>query len=201
MCQENTVVYPPLSERELNGAKIAKKVAKEGMVLLDNHENTLPLTPGPICLFGSGAVRTLRGGTGSGDPFNGGLLGGGDVNVDLSPRYHIQLIPALKKLGFSIANEEYLKEIGKRYDAAYKNQTERVMSTFVYPEEALSEKNVRQMAEDIQTAILVISRNSGEGHDRKRENDYELSLTEKENAALIRRGCNSADRAVRTGMR
>ena len=171
MCQENAVVYPPLSERELNGAKIAKKAAKEGMVLLDNHENILPLTPGPICLFGNGAVRTIRGGTGSGDPFNGGLLGGGDVNVDLSPRYHIQLIPALKKLGFSIANEEYLKEIGKRYDAAYRNQTERVMSTFVYPEEALSEKNVRQMAEDIQTAILVISRNSGEGHDRKLENE------------------------------
>lgn len=187
MCQENAVVYPPLSERELNGAKIAKKAAKEGMVLLDNHENILPLTPGPICLFGNGAVRTIRGGTGSGDPFNGGLLGGGDVNVDLSPRYHIQLIPALKKLGFSIANEEYLKEIGKRYDAAYRNQTERVMSTFVYPEEALSEKNVRQMAEDIQTAILVISRNSGEGHDRKLENDYDLSSVEKENAALIRR--------------
>ena len=60
MCQENTVVYPPLSERELNGAKIAKKVAKEGMVLLDNHENTLPLTPGPIWLSGRSGEEPVQ---------------------------------------------------------------------------------------------------------------------------------------------
>ena len=184
---ENRVVYPPLSERELRGAEIAKKAAMEGMVLLDNHQNALPLEPGPICLFGNGAVRTIRGGTGSGDPFNGGLLGGGDVNVDLSPRYHIQLMPALKKLGFSIVNEEHLAEIGKQYDEAYSNQTERVMATFKYPEEALAEKQISELAEETRTAVLVISRNSGEGHDRTLEDDYNLSAVEKENAAIIRR--------------
>ena len=30
---------------------------------------------------GNGAARTIRGGTGSGDPFNGGLSGGGDQDV------------------------------------------------------------------------------------------------------------------------
>ena len=40
--------------------------AKDGMVLLRNRAHALPLTPGAICLFGNGAVRTVRGGTGSG---------------------------------------------------------------------------------------------------------------------------------------
>ncbi len=79
---DHTTIYPPLSRWELDGAAISKKAAKDGMVLLRNRAHALPLTPGAICLFGNGAVRTVRGGTGSGDPFNGGLSGGGDVHVE-----------------------------------------------------------------------------------------------------------------------
>ena len=52
------------------------------MVLLENKDQTLPIKENTIALFGNGAVRTVRGGTGSGDPFNGGLSGGGDALVD-----------------------------------------------------------------------------------------------------------------------
>ena len=71
-----------MSERERENAEIAYQTAAAGMVLLENN-GVLPLKEkGKIALFGTGAVRTVRGGTGSGDPFNGGLSGGGNVFVD-----------------------------------------------------------------------------------------------------------------------
>ena len=79
-------VFPPMSERETNGAEISRHAAAEGMVLLKNDNAVLPLASGQtVALFGNGAARTVRGGTGSGDPFNGGLSGGGDANINLSP--------------------------------------------------------------------------------------------------------------------
>ena len=184
---DSTILYPPLSEREIQGAAISKKAAVDGMVLLVNREGTLPLNPGPVCLFGVGAVRTIRGGTGSGDPFNGGLTGGGDANVDLSPRYHIQLLPAMQRAGFTVLNEKQLQAIGERYDEGLRNMKERVMATFSLPEEALSERQLEAWRASTDTAICVISRNSGEGNDRRVEDDYNLSCVEKDNLALLRR--------------
>ena len=183
----NTAVYPPLSEREIAGAAISKKAAKEGMVLLRNRNRTLPLKPGAICLFGNGAARTIRGGTGSGDPFNGGLIGGGDWNVDLSLRYHIQLLPAMKEQGFTILNEAQLLKFGERYDEALLKMEERVMASVMLPEEQITEADAAGYAASTDTAICVISRNSGEGRDRKVEDDFNLSETEKENLKLLRK--------------
>ena len=183
----NTAVYPPLSEREIAGASISQKAAKEGMVLLRNRNRTLPLEPGAICLFGNGAARTIRGGTGSGDPFNGGLIGGGDWNVDLSPRYHIQLLPAMKEQGFTILNEAQLLKFGERYDEALLKMEERVMASVMLPEEQITEADAAGYAASADTTICVISRNSGEGHDRKVEDDFNLSETEKENLKLLRK--------------
>ena len=80
-----------ISQREKENAALAREVASEGMVLLKNDENALPIKGKNVALFGNSAVRTIRGGTGSGDPFNGGLSGGGDVMVDLSERYNINI--------------------------------------------------------------------------------------------------------------
>ena len=180
-------IFPPLSEREIRGAAISRKAAADGMVLLTNRNRTLPLQPGPVCLFGVGAVRTIRGGTGSGDPFNGGLTGGGDANIDLSPRYHIQLLPAMQRAGFSVLNERQLLATGERYDEGLKAMTERVMATFSLPEEPLDEAALDAWAALTDTAIFVLSRNSGEGSDRRVEDDYNLTSVEKENLALLRR--------------
>ena len=182
-----TTIFPPLSEREIKGADVSKKAAIEGMVLLRNNNRALPLKPGRVCMFGNGAVRTIRGGTGSGDPFNGGLTGGGDSNVDLSPRYHIQLLPAMKNAGFTILNEEELLETGDRYDREFSNMPERVMATFSFPEKLISAEEAKSYAEDTDTAVYVISRNSGEGNDRKAEDDFYLSDTEKDSFKNLRK--------------
>ena len=56
-----------LSQREKTNAVLAREAAGRGIVLLKNS-GVLPLAPGtPIALLGSGASRTVKGGTGSGD--------------------------------------------------------------------------------------------------------------------------------------
>jgi len=57
-----------LSEREKRNAELSMNVATEGMVLLENKNNALPITSkSKIALFGGGAYSTTKGGTGSGD--------------------------------------------------------------------------------------------------------------------------------------
>ena len=47
---------------------LSKNAAKEGMVLLKNEANALPLTKGvKLALFGKGCVDYVKGGGGSGD--------------------------------------------------------------------------------------------------------------------------------------
>ena len=180
-------IYPPLSERELKNAVIAENAAMEGMVLLKNEQDTLPLAKNQkLALFGNGAVRTIRGGTGSGDPFNGGLSGGGAFDVDQSPRYHIHMLPAMKKAGFQIINEDMLNAWAEKYDEAKKNTENLVMQSFMFPEEELTEELLSDLSKETDTAVCVISRNAGEGHDRKVENDYCLTETEKKNLKLVR---------------
>ena len=82
--------------RELTMQQLAREAAGQGMVLLENENHTLPLKTKKLALFGSGAVRTIKGGFGSGDPFNGGLSGGGSWDVDLNERYNIHIYIPLK---------------------------------------------------------------------------------------------------------
>ncbi len=185
---QTAVIFPPLSERELKNAAIAENAAMEGMVLLENRNGALPLSKDQkIAMFGNGAVRTVRGGTGSGDPFNGGLSGGGAFDVDQSPRYHIHILPAMKKAGFEIVNEEMLNAWAEKYDEAKKNAANLVMQSFMFPEEPLTEELLSGIAAETDTAVIVFSRNAGEGHDRTVENDYCFSDTEKKNLELIRK--------------
>ena len=58
--KQTAEIYPPLSERELKNAAIAEYAAMEGMVLLENRNEALPLTKGQkLAMFGNGAVRTV----------------------------------------------------------------------------------------------------------------------------------------------
>lgn len=52
--------------------------------------------------------------TGSGDPFNGGLSGGGDVMVDLSERYS-SIYDAFVEIGYNVTPGDFLEEFAKGY--------------------------------------------------------------------------------------
>ena len=195
----NGKIFPPMSEREIQGAEISRSAAAEGMVLLKNDNCTLPLAPGQaVALFGNGAARTVRGGTGSGDPFNGGLSGGGDANINLSPRYHVNILDGMES-EYNVITSDLLREYAVEYDRARDAQTDHVMSVFAFPEQQLTEEMLKGYPEKTGTAIFVISRNSGEGNDRamtqqatidgetKEIGDYRLAQAEKDNLKLLRK--------------
>ena len=186
-------LYPPMSERELRNAALARRAAAQGMVLLKNDNAALPLHKGTLALFGSGAVRTVRGGTGSGDPFNGGISGGGKANVDQSPRYHIYVLDAFLADGWNIPTQADLLEYAKAYDAERTGAAVNPMATFAFPDQKISAEDAAKYAALSDTAVYVISRNAGEGADRKMMvseerdiGDYELSGIEKENLQNLR---------------
>ena len=52
------------TELEKRNPQLARRAAAESFVLLENN-GILPLKPGRIALYGSGARMTVKGGTGS----------------------------------------------------------------------------------------------------------------------------------------
>ena len=76
------------TDLEVTNKKTAYLAALEGIVLLEN-DGCLPLKPGKVALYGAGADRTIKGGTGSGEVnvrHAVSILEGGYAEVDLRYR-------------------------------------------------------------------------------------------------------------------
>ncbi len=171
-----------VTERETANRRLARKAAAEGMVLLKNEKNILPLKPGSaVALYGIGASRTIKGGTGSGD---------------VNERDCVSIYQGMKDAGYIITNEDWIRDYDARYDAARTAWRDLILekavgnagkaedffgvytaNPFVMPAGAKAEKT------DADTAIYILSRIAGEGADRfASEGDY--YLTEEEHRML-----------------
>ena len=170
--------------RENAHAELARKLAADGIVLLKNDGQVLPLdTTKPVALFGSGADKTVKGGTGSGDVNN---------------RYNISIYTGLKEAGISITSTGWINDYNKRYMDARNLWREKVRedaskteNTFeAYASNPFIIPGGRDITnndiKDAAAAIYVISRISGEGRDRrKEEGDYYLSSREREDILCL----------------
>lgn len=186
-----------LQEYEVPHRLLARKAAAEGMVLLKNENKTLPLAQGSkIALFGSGAGRTIKGGTGSGD---------------VNERDSVSIYDGLRNAGYQITNPQWLKayediytkaRIAWRDDIIQRAGDGDLMEFFaVYSTTPFHlPAGPRAQASEADTAIYVISRIAGEGCDRfNQAGDY--FLTEEENA-MLKDICSSYKKvivAVNTG--
>lgn len=161
-----------VSSREVKNATLSMNAATEGMVLMQNKNNVLPIaSKGKIALFGGGVYRTIKGGTGSGDVYQ---------------RYTVSVWDAFKKAKYTITSSDWLEGYKTKYDAGkveYDKANEgnpwAIYGPPYYLEDyALTDVDVAK-ASDADTAIYVISRNSGEGSDRTAtKGDYYLSDNE-----------------------
>ena len=161
---------------------LARKAAEEGIVLLKNEDHVLPLKKGSaVALYGAGAGKTIKGGTGSGD---------------VNERENITIFQGMKNAGFQITTEEWIRSYDRIYAEArqaWKNDIlsrtgctgEDVMDFFtVYsttPFIMPTGESVKKPAEgeNTDTAVYVISRIAGEGSDRKDgAGDYYLKKDE-----------------------
>lgn len=166
---------------------MARKVAGEAIVLLEN-DGVLPLnTRHPIAMYGSGVTNTVKGGSGSGE---------------VNERYSVSIFDGMKNAGFQILNDDLLlayREKAGKARTAYRDKmiqnagfmNMKVVSMahmfrpFVNPAFGLIQE------EDIKACdacIYVISRISGEGFDRSLEKgDYMLSEEESANIRFLSR--------------
>ena len=175
------------SEREVRNAQLSKEAAEEGMVLLENENQALPLAQGSkAALFGTGIYGTIKGGTGSGDVYN---------------RYTISVYDALTST-YNISNmawwSEYMTtfEQKKAQAAEEKQNNDYVIyqkgsfggaDSFLAIDQALTQSDMdKAKAGGVTTAFYTVSRVSGEGADRTiGKGDYELSEVEYNNIKLI----------------
>jgi len=137
-------------------AKVAYEAAAEGIVILKNENNTLPLSKETkIAVFGTGQIETLRGGLGSGWTH---------------PKYTVSILEGFKERCLKIDSElaekyeKYVEEMRSREE--YKPKRPDIPLPPL-PQDFLSEEEVEKYAERNDVAVVVISRLSGEGWDLK----------------------------------
>lgn len=180
---------PSPSQRELKNRAIARKAAAEGIVLMKN-EGVLPLEKGSkVALFGSGAGRTIKGGTGSGD---------------VNEREVISICQGLINAGFEVTSRDWVES----FEAIYKQSREDWKAEIfeaakghgpleffqIYASHAYAMPSGRPISrEDIggaKTGIYVVSRIAGEAADRfDKEGDYYLTAHEKEDLDILTENC------------
>src|SRR4051812_36610423 len=94
---------PNPSPLELANAALSRTSATEGMVLLENRDRALPMArSGNVAVFGVGAYKTVKGGTGSGDVYN---------------RYTVTVRQGLENAGYHITTSDaYWSAMTTAYD-------------------------------------------------------------------------------------
>lgn len=162
-----------MSEREIRNAELSKNAATQGMVLLENEDSALPIaSEGNIALFGGGAVNTVKGGTGSGD---------------VNQRYTVSVWEGMKNAGYNVTTSEWLQAYQEAYEKGEAEFEGGMWDTFSMDEPEITDDDIAAaQADGTDTAIYVISRNSGEGSDRTAtEGDYYLTETERSNLEKV----------------
>jgi beta-glucosidase len=150
-------------------AAVAREAAREGMVLLKNAGEALPLAPATksVAAFGNATYETFSGGTGSGD---------------VNEAYTVSLAQGLEQAGYAVNTD--LKAVYAGYlklVKAGRPAPGRGMPRYVpIAELDLPADLVDSMAAISDVAIVTIGRNAGEGADRTNtEGDFKLALAER----------------------
>ncbi len=155
-------------------AEVARQAATEGMILLKNNNNTLPMSGVKnVALYGTGSYEFIAGGTGSGNvnkPYIRDIAEGFAVNG-------IEVNPVIKNW-----YEEYINYT-KTTMAAQRGQggSGILLGDPVIPELEVSRAFIERMAPQTDIAVFTLSRNAGEGGDRKADNgDWYLTDQERQ---------------------
>ena len=158
-------------------AAITRQSSTEGMVLLKNLNNTLPMRNlKTVALFGVNSY----------DFFSGGL-GSGCVNVP----YVVDMVSGLKNAG--VSTTPLLTDIYQKYVAFAKAKLKADKNPMMWFLDAgqpkvddieITERCVSHEAKEADAAIITIGRQAGEGMDRAIEGEF--NLTDKEKDMIFR---------------
>ncbi len=159
-------------------AAAARAAATESMVLLKNEGSALPLKDvKKIALFGTSSVDFIAGGTGSGN---------------VNKKYVVNMVQGLENAGFELMAD--LKEFNQKYvDFQKINMKVGGAASLLLGERKVEETSLSRNFIDSQVAgsdmaVVVIGRNSGEGGDRRVDNDFNLTDAERQ---MLNDVCNA----------
>ena len=152
-------------------AQKAREAVAEGIVLLRNEGNVLPIKKGSrIALFGRSQFNYYKSGTGS----------GGMVNVDKV----IGILEALQESGRVEINEKLLQTYAEwEKEHPFDEGIGWGNEPWCQEEMPVSEELAEQIAKESSTAIIIIGRTAGEDQDNRNQPGSYL-LTEKEESMM-----------------
>ena len=173
---------PDMTARERENLQVAYQAACEGMVLLKN-DGALPFKSKKVALYGPGASMTIKGGTGSGE---------------VNERHSVTILEGMENRGFEITTRFWIDDFEKSYaqaEEAYKIEKKKrvnflkfgsimnmLFDNFRAPVgRPITEEDVAASGTD--SCVYVLSRQAGEGCDRRAEKG-DMFLTDEEKEAI-----------------
>ena len=152
-------------------AVVTRNAALEGMVLLKNAKNALPVSNKVknVAVFGRTSYDFIAGGTGSGD---------------VNHAYVVSLIEGLNNAGFTVdpalkkAYEAYIPEAQAKMPKST-NQFAAFLPKHLIPEMNLSASELQASARNNDVALITIGKTSGEFADRYISDNFNLTAAEK----------------------
>ncbi len=168
-------------------AAVTRNAATEGMVLLKNLKNTLPISKVKnLAVFGRTSYEFIAGGTGSGD---------------VNHAYVVNLIDGLQNAGLTIdanvkaAYDKYIPEATANMPKS-DSKFAFLMPKHLIPEMTLDAAQLQQAAKHNDAAIITIGKTSGEFADRFISGDFNLSDAEKQMVSNVCAAFHKAGKKV-----
>ena len=169
-------------------ATVTRNAALEGMVLLKNNKNALPLNQKikNVAVFGRTSYEFIAGGTGSGD---------------VNHAYVVSLIEGLGNAGFSIdgnikaAYEKYIPE-AKAAMPVSQGRFAAFLPKKLIPEMDINASLLSASAKANDLAVITIGKTSGEFADRKISDNFNLTDAEKKMISDVCRTYHKAGKKV-----
>ena len=154
-------------------AQVTRQSATEGMVLLKNDQQTLPLEAAQlqkVAVFGITSYDFIAGGTGSGD---------------VNKAYTIDLMQGLENAGISVTEDLAKMYRGYKEYMYARQEAERDPNEWWWGARKLDEMPVAQItiekqAQQADVALVTLGRQAGEGNDRYIDNDFNLTEVERQ---------------------
>ncbi len=188
-----------VTAREPKHRLLARKAAAEGFVLLKNDGMMLPIAKETkLGLYGAGAVKTIKGDTGSGD---------------VNERDCVNIYQGLLNAGYEVTSADWLKAYEKTYDQARLDWRDAVFAKEAALPETMENRffeaysslqfmvpcgdpidEAKALSDGADTAIFVLSRVAGENSDRH-EVPGDYFITDEEHA-LIEQVCKCYERVL-----
>ena len=160
-------------------AAVTRQSATEGMVLLKNDAETLPLKHvEKVAVFGITSYDFIAGGTGSGN---------------VNKAYTVSLMEGLGNVG--LKPTESLANLYTAYKTYQENKILAngrslggILGKPVLPEMEIERSVINLQAKEAEVAIVTLGRQAGEGRDRAIDNDFDLTAQERQMLSDI---CNA----------